>query len=146
MDCGQSIPNNILTGNKEFVFNLAPVAKKTSVNFVCDNGKTEPGWSVYVSGSLSELGSWNPAQAVKLDPSIYWEYIVTPPPSGGRYGPTEPIWTGVVSNLPSQPDFEWKCLIRREDGTGDVHWQHENNNHFTSTITSGYAGRGKGRM
>ena len=46
------------------------------------------GQSVYVVGSISQLGSWDPSGAVKLAPTIY------------------PAWTGTVSIPPG--DVEWK--------------------------------------
>ncbi|MGF1641591.1 MAG: TIM-barrel domain-containing protein [Rhodospirillales bacterium] len=129
---------------KTFVFTLRPAAATTSVNFVCDRGFTRPGQSVYVVGSTPELGSWDTAKALRLDPSIYWEYIYSPPPGGPAPGPGAPVWTGVVSGLPPAPTFEWKCIRRNEDGTGAVDWQPGANNAFAATVASGYAGQAYG--
>ena len=130
---------------KTFVFTLQPAAAKTSVNFVCDKGFTQPGQSVFVVGGIPELGGWDTAKAVKLDPNIYWEYIYNPPPGGDTApGPDAPVWTGVVADLPSGPGFEWKCIRRNEDGSGAVDWQPDPNNSFAATVASGYAGQAYG--
>lgn len=79
--------------------------------FICDNGVTVLGQSVYVVGSIPALGSWDPAQAVKLDPTNY------------------PRWTGSISNLPAGTPVQWKCI---KQGVGAVVWQPDPNNSFTS--------------
>lgn len=91
-----------------------------SVGFTCHNGETYWGQSVYVVGSVAELGSWDPAGAVKLDATAY------------------PTWTGTV-DLPASTYVEWKCLKRDEvDPTAGVEWQPGSNNTFT-TPASGSA-------
>ena len=89
-------------------------------NFICDNGTTVLGQSVYVIGSIDKLGKWNPANAVKLGPTSY------------------PRWTGTIDNLPAGTKVEWKCIKRPE--TGDTSrvdlWEPGANNVFT-TATSG---------
>jgi alpha-glucosidase len=129
---------------KTLVFTLQPVAATTSVNFVCDNGFTAPGQSVYVVGSTPQLGNWDPGKAIALSPSVYWEYIYNPPPGGAGPGPSKPVWTGVVSGLPPNPQFEWKCIRRNEDGSGSVSWQPGPNTVFSAPVASGYAGRAFG--
>jgi alpha-glucosidase len=126
---------------KTFVFALQPIAGATSVHFVCDNGFTAPGQGIYAVGSIPELGSWDPTKAIRLSPSIYWEYIYNPPAGGGGPGPSKPVWTGVIAELPSNPSFEWKCIRRNEDGSGSVGWQPGTNTMFSATTASGYAGR-----
>ncbi len=69
-----------------------------SVSFVCDNGTTVVGQSVYVVGSIPALGNWTPAKAVKLDPTNY------------------PRWTKTISPLPASTKVEWKCIKRAETG------------------------------
>ncbi|GAB4369732.1 MAG: hypothetical protein Kow00121_09870 [Elainellaceae cyanobacterium] len=128
---------------KTFTFQLQPIAPVTSVNFVCDQGFTTPGQSIYAIGSLPELGNWNPAQAVKLEPNIYYEYIYNPPVGHNGPGPSAPIWTGVIDNLPPNTTFEWKCIRRSEDGSGAVEWQPGDNTVHTTTA-SGYAGQSYG--
>lgn len=125
---------------KTFAFNLTPVAATTSVNFVCDRGFTNPGESVYIVGNLPALGEWNPTQAIKLDPNVYYQYIID---GRSNPGPAAPIWTGVVAGLPPNTALEWKCLKRQEDGTGALTWQPGENNRQTTGQT-GYAGRSYG--
>lgn len=80
------------------------------VGFTCNNGNTYVGQSVYVVGGISELGSWSPADAVKLDPTSY------------------PTWTGSIS-LPASASIEWKCVKRDESNPGQgVDWQGGSNN------------------
>ena len=124
---------------KTFTFELASVAATTSVNFVCDRGFTVPGESVYITGNLPELGEWNPERAIPLDPNVYYQYIVD-----GR-GDSAPVWTGVVSELPPNTAFEWKCLRRREDDSEAVRWEPGENNRYT-TGNAGYSGRSYGRF
>lgn len=125
---------------KTFTFTLELAPQTTSVNFICDNGFTSPGQSIYVVGSIPALGSWDPTNSIRLSPSIYWQYIYDPPEGHAGPGPSRPIWTGVVSNLTSKPSFEWKCIRRNEDGSGGVTWQPGANTVFSSDVTSGYAG------
>jgi Starch binding domain len=125
---------------KTFAFNLTPVAATTSVNFVCDRGFTNPGESIYIVGNLPILGEWNPTKAIKLDPNVYYQYIID---GRSNPGPAAPIWTKVVTGLPPNTALEWKCLKRREDGSGALTWQPGENNRQTTGQT-GYAGRSYG--
>ncbi len=86
-----------------------------SVHFSCQNGTTYMGQDVYVVGSLPELGSWNPAQAVKLDPNAY------------------PTWDKLVA-LPASTLVEWKC-IKQAPGAAVV-W-HSGANNVVTTPASG---------
>jgi hypothetical protein len=115
------------------------------VNFVCDRGFTVPGVAVYVVGNIAALGgpNWNTNQAVKLDPNVYYDYIVNPPPGHNGPGPSAPVWTRTIANLPPNTTFEWKCIRKRQDGTGEPEWEAGENNGHT-TIASGYAGRAYG--
>ena len=141
----KSLPMSVATP-KTFLFTLQPTGATTSVNFVCDNGFSAPGQTIYAVGSIPELGNWNPTKAVPLNPSIYWEYIYNPPASGSGPGPAAPVWTRVIAGLPANPNFEWKCIRRNEDGTGSVSWQSGSNNVFSATVGSGYAGRTSGKF
>ncbi len=132
---------------KSFYFRLKTVTHPTtSVNFICDRGFTSFGQSIYVTGNLAELGNWNPAQAVKLDPNIYYDYIMRSDTS--LPGPTAPVWTGVISKLPANTAIEWKC-IRREEGDSfnndTVTWEAGANNRLNTTVY-GYAGHSYGKM
>ncbi|WP_341827258.1 glycoside hydrolase family 31 protein [Trueperella pyogenes] len=91
-----------------------------SAILTCTNGTTEYGQSVYVVGSVPQLGSWDPASAVKLDPTSY------------------PTWSGVVSALPPNSEIKWKCIKRQENNypsTVDA-WQPGADNTF-NTVNSG---------
>ncbi|MET1079108.1 MAG: glucan 1,4-alpha-maltotetraohydrolase domain-containing protein [Pseudomonas sp.] len=82
-----------------------------SLRFRCDNGVTQPGDSVYAVGNLAALGSWNPANAVRLsDISAY------------------PTWQGRIG-LPAGQAVEWKCIVRSEANPVQVRrWQPGANN------------------
>jgi len=123
--------------SKSFTFQLRSVAAKTSVNFVCDAGFTTPGQSIYVVGSIGALGNWDTAKAVKLNPNIYYEYVLR------ANSPTKPIWTGVINDLPPNTSFEWKCIRRQENDLNQVQWQSGENNKHTTTA-GGYAGKSYG--
>ena len=97
-------------------------------------------------GSIAQLGSWDPCQAIELNPNIYYEYIYNPPQGEQQIGPKRPVWTGVVTRLPSQPSFEWKCIRLNHDGSGEPSWQPGPNNVFQAAKTSGYAGQVKGSL
>ncbi|MHC8343748.1 carbohydrate-binding module family 20 domain-containing protein [Pseudomonas sp. RT6P73] len=86
---------------------------RLEVSFQCDKGDTTPGYSVYVVGNRPELGNWNLANAVKLDPTPY------------------PTWTGKVlfPGADDGKDVEWKCIVRNETVPTDVQkWQGNPNN------------------
>ncbi|PZF84411.1 CBM20 domain-containing protein, partial [Micromonospora endophytica] len=68
---------------------------------------TNPGQEVYVVGSLPQLGSWNPANGVKLTTT------------SGSY----PTWTGSVE-IPAGTAFEWKLV---KVGNGAVQWENDPN-------------------
>ncbi|SHE80516.1 alpha-amylase [Microbulbifer donghaiensis] len=88
------------------------------VSFTCHNGYTYWGQSVYVVGNTGELGSWDPAQARKLDPAAY------------------PTWSGSV-DMPANTDVEWKCLKREEaNPAAGVEWQSGSNNQFNTSTNS----------
>jgi alpha-glucosidase (family GH31 glycosyl hydrolase) len=135
-----------VAATKAFEFALQAAPGKVSVNFVCDNGVTQPGQSVFIVGSIPELGNWNPANAIKLDPNIYYAYIHSPPPGGQDDGPKQPVWTAVVAKLPSSPSFEWKCIRLNDDRSGAPSWQSGPNNVFSSSVASGYVGKAYGRF
>ncbi|MFD7628061.1 carbohydrate-binding module family 20 domain-containing protein [Streptomyces sp. NPDC059851] len=66
------------------------------------NATTVVGQNVYVTGDRAELGNWNPAGAVKLDPSAY------------------PVWKLDVT-LPPGTAFSYKYV--RKDAAGNVTWE-----------------------
>ncbi len=83
-----------------------------SARFVCENGHTVFGTSVYVVGSLPQLGEWQPERAVLLS-------------ADGPY----PTWTGTIGGLPPGMTIEWKCIKRLEGGDRRVEmWEPGDNN------------------
>lgn len=119
---------------------MTPVAPSTSVNLVCDRGFTTTGNSIYAVGSIPALGEWNPANAVKLEPNVYYQYIID---GRSNPGPDAPIWTKIVSDLEPNTSFEWKCINRSETDPSYVTFQSGNNNvHVTGA--SGYSGQSYG--
>lgn len=75
------------------------------VAFTCHNGHTTLGQSVYVVGSVAELGAWSPAGAVRMTPSAY------------------PTWTATIA-LPASQSVAWKCLKRDEvDPNARIEWE-----------------------
>ena len=55
-----------VTAAKTVAFALAP--SLPTATFICNNGATTWGQSVYVVGNIPALGNWAPAQGVKLNP------------------------------------------------------------------------------
>jgi alpha-glucosidase len=106
---------------KTFQFTLGQTP--VSLDFVCQDGTTVPGQSVYAVGNVPQLGEWSPASAVKLEPTSY------------------PTWTGTIGNLPPSTAVEWKCIKRQETGYPDVAdaWQPGSNTAVT-TPSSGSGG------
>ena len=92
--------------------------KKVDVIFTCQNGTTVWGQNVYLAGSITELGDWDPDKARVLNPQAY------------------PDWSITLSDLPADTYIEWKCIKR--DGAGKSEWQPGDNNKFT-TPASGSA-------
>ena len=93
------------------------------ITFSCFDGFTTLGQSVYAVGNIAQLGNWNPANAVKLNPANY------------------PTWTDTFE-IPANTNVEWKCLKRSESNpNNNVQWQGGSNNSFNSgnsnTNTSG---------
>ncbi|MEW1994275.1 carbohydrate-binding module family 20 domain-containing protein [Streptomyces coelicoflavus] len=76
-----------------------PVA--SGVSFGVD-ATTSWGQNIYVTGNRPELGNWNPAGALELDPAAY------------------PVWKRDVE-LPDGTSFEYKYL--RKDASGNVTWE-----------------------
>jgi hypothetical protein len=101
-----------------------------SADFVCENGLTTWGDSVYVVGNIPLLGEWRPEAATLLSPD-------------GPY----PTWTRSIGGLPPGTQIEWKCIKRQESGDPPLvrEWQGGENNRFTTPAT-GTAGRRVGRF
>ena len=94
-----------VNAEKTFVVTLESLPDRVSQQFVCGNGDTVFGQSVYAVGNIPELGGWKPAQAVKLEPD-------------GPY----PTWTGTIHDLPPSTAIEWKCIKRPETASSPVVW------------------------
>lgn len=110
-----------VTEAKTFTFTVGEAA--VSAQFVCEDGTTAPGQSVYVVGSAPQLGAWSPASAVRLEPTAY------------------PTWTGQVEGLPPESTIEWKCIRRQEANYPDhVDAWEPGANHAFTTPASGSAG------
>ncbi|MDO8208560.1 MAG: glycoside hydrolase family 31 protein [Gallionella sp.] len=132
--------NNVAT-KKSFDVTLQPVAGTATVNLVCDNGWTAPGETIYAVGNQAALGNWNPEKAIRLSPSVYFEYIYNPPANHNGPGPKTPKWTGVVQGLPANSSIEWKCV--KQLASGLWQWQTGSNN-IIATPASGFAGTSVG--
>ncbi|MFF4715995.1 carbohydrate-binding module family 20 domain-containing protein [Streptomyces eurythermus] len=78
------------------------------------NASTQWGQNIYVVGSTSALGSWNTANALKLDPASY------------------PVWK-LDQSLPAGTAFEYKYI--RKDASGNVTWESGANR--TATVPAG---------
>jgi alpha-glucosidase len=110
----------------EFNFQLRDrLPRRSSLHFVCSNGRTLPGEAIFVLGNLPELGQWDPAKAVRLEPVRY---------------ETWRRWSRVVDDLPPETDVEWKFIRRLEDGTSVLQWEHDGPNHKARTPPSGFGG------
>jgi len=94
-------------------------SENIDVTFTCNNGNTVLGQSVYVIGNQAELGNWNPANAIVLNPTAF------------------PSWSGTIS-VPANTDVSWKCLKRNETNpTQGIEWQGGANNTFNSSVDTG---------
>lgn len=115
-----------IASSKELVVRLADASVPAPFGvFSCRDAQTSAGTSVFVVGNVAELGNWDPIKGLKMTPSAY------------------PTWTIKVANLPASAAVEWKCVKRREDGTGTPTWQAGSNNSLI-TPSSGYAGESTG--
>ncbi|MDO9065157.1 MAG: glycoside hydrolase family 31 protein [Sulfuricella sp.] len=126
---------------KAFRVTLQPVAGTASVNLVCDNGWTAPGDSVYAVGNQPGIGNWDPGKAIKLYPSVYYEYIYNPPPGHTGPGPNTPKWSALAQGLPANASVEWKCV--KKLASGQWQWQAGDSN-VVAAPASGFAGTSVG--
>lgn len=130
-----------VASQKTFSVTLQAVTATATANLVCDNGWTVPGEAVYAVGNQAALGNWDLTKAVRLNPSIYFEYIYHPPPNHNGPGPSTPKWTGVLQGLPGQAFVQWKCV--KKLASGQWLWQPGANNTLV-TPASGFAGTSAG--
>ncbi|WP_339541702.1 glucan 1,4-alpha-maltotetraohydrolase domain-containing protein [Pseudomonas sp. JAI120] len=99
----------------------ASAPSDTTTTLHCDNVRPGLGQAVYAVGSPIELGAWDPAHAIALQPG-----------AANR-------WSGTVV-WPTQQHIEWKCLIRSLSNINEVYWQDGLNNQFTTGAASETAG------
>ncbi|MCX5378689.1 carbohydrate-binding module family 20 domain-containing protein [Streptomyces sp. NBC_00091] len=78
-----------------------PPAADAGASFAV-NATTAPGQNIHVTGDRPELGAWNTAGALKLDPAAY------------------PVWKLDVT-LPAGTSFSYKYV--RKDASGNVTWE-----------------------
>jgi alpha-glucosidase len=121
-----------VTSPTTLVFRLSALQPaRTSLHFVCSNGKTQPGESIYVVGNIPALGSWNPAEAVRLVPVRYQTWF---------------RWARTVGDLPPNAAIEWKFIRRRESGGEVLQWENDGPNHAVTTPAAGFAGTVQGHF
>lgn len=75
---------------------------------------TSYGENVFITGSISQLGSWNTANAVAL--------------SASQYTSSNPVWS-VTINLPVGTTFQYKFIKKEADGS--VVWESDPNRSYT---------------
>ncbi|KAH9871166.1 hypothetical protein J1614_006742 [Plenodomus biglobosus] len=99
----------------------ATPAASVAVTF---NSKTTTvvGQTVKIAGSISQLGSWNTANAIAL--------------SASQYTTANPLWTGTI-NLPAGTSFEYKFI--RVTSSGAVTYEAGANRKYT--VPSGCTGK-----
>ncbi len=127
--------------SKKFTFALNSTSPYTSAYFICDEGWTNTGEEIYITGDIPQLGNWDPKQGIKLDANVYHEYIHSPPPAHNGPGPNAPVWTQQVHKLPPNTRVQWKCVKKLSDNSW--HWETGSNNELT-TVSSGYSGSSYG--
>ncbi len=93
-------------------------------HFVCDEGITTPGTSVYILGDDPVLGAWNPERAVLLRPTAY------------------PVWSGSVYGLEPGKVYQWKCVKRVENSPNVEQWEDGPNR--TVRAVQGFSGIQRG--
>lgn len=97
------VPNGTSTGG-------GSTSGATSVNFSINYSNTVSGQDLYLVGSTAQLGSWNTANALKMNGSAY------------------PIWKTTVG-LTTGTAVQYKYF--RQDGAGTILWENDPNNLLT---------------
>ncbi|MCJ1412272.1 hypothetical protein MMC19_006365 [Ptychographa xylographoides] len=97
-----------------------PVATSVAVTFNLIE-VTVPGETVYLAGSISQLGSWSPSQAILL--------------SAAHYGGSNTVWFATVV-LPAGTAFQYKYL--KTESSGSVIWEADPNRSYA--VPSGPTG------
>ncbi|MCJ1315074.1 hypothetical protein MMC15_000389 [Xylographa vitiligo] len=97
-----------------------PVASSVAITFNVLE-PTNIGETLYLSGSISQLGSWNTVQAVEL--------------SSQHYGGSNTVWFGIVV-LPAGTSFQYKYF--KTESSGSVIFENGSNRAYT--VPSGSTG------
>ncbi|MGN9908505.1 carbohydrate-binding module family 20 domain-containing protein [Phytohabitans sp. LJ34] len=97
----ESTPNRSGTAGAAHTATWSQTGGTAAVTFDA-TATTYFGQNVFLVGSTPAVGSWNPADAVALDPANY------------------PVWTGTV-RLPLDQTMEYKLIKKNPDGT--VTWE-----------------------
>ncbi|CAK7236002.1 hypothetical protein SCUCBS95973_009458 [Sporothrix curviconia] len=120
--CGStSVETTTTTGTATGTATTACTAA-TALSVVFDELVTTTyGENVFLSGSISQLGSWDTSSAVAL--------------SAGSYTSANPLWAVTVS-LPVGNSFEYKFIKKETDGS--IVWESDPNRAYT--VPSGCAG------
>ncbi|OOQ85661.1 Glucoamylase [Penicillium brasilianum] len=93
----------------------------TSVAVTFDElATTTYGENVYIVGSISQLGSWNTANAIAL--------------SASQYTSSKPLWF-VTVNLPAGTTFQYKYIRKETDGS--IVWESDPNRSYTVPAACG---------
>jgi alpha-amylase len=83
---------------------------------------TTYGQNVYISGSISQLGSWDTSSAIAL--------------SASSYTSSNPLWQ-IAITLPVGTSFEYKFL-EKTTGSTTIKWESDPNRSYT--VPTGCAG------
>ncbi|KAF2276391.1 glucoamylase/glucan 1,4-alpha-glucosidase-like protein [Westerdykella ornata] len=78
------------------------------------------GENIYVTGQLTQLGNWSPADAKPL--------------SASKYTNSDPLWFAEIE-LPAGTVFEYKYI--RKTANGQVVWESDPNRRFTTAVGCG---------
>ncbi len=90
----------------------------TNAYFVCKNGWTQMGENIVLLGETEKLGLAK-SSIVKLEPSVYYDYIWNPPTFGGSFpGPKTPTWTKLFKGIPANQKINWSCA--KTNGQGKI--------------------------
>lgn len=82
-----------------------------------------PGEDVFITGSLTELGNWAPADAIPL--------------SASKYTQNDPLWY-VEIDIPAERTFEYKYIKKLTNG--DVVWESDPNREYAAPTGCGSSG------
>nr|AEL33336.1 cyclodextrin glucanotransferase precursor [Bacillus sp. 20RF] len=88
---------------------------QVTVRFAVNNATTNLGTNLYIVGNVSELGNWDPDQAIgPMFNQVMYQY---------------PTWYYDIS-VPAEENLEYKFI--KKDGNGNVVWESGDNHTYTS--------------